>query len=303
MQQPLKLGMIGLDTSHVTAFAAILNDPGHSHHVPGGKIAVAYPGVPSADFALSYGRVQQYTDELSEHYQVAIVDSAEAVAEQCDAVLLESVDGRVHLELFKAIAPYGKPVFIDKPFTTSGAEAKEIFDIAARYQVPVMSCSSLRYSEGLTENLLSAQDSTIIGADCHGPMSLEPTQPGFFWYGIHSVEMLYRILGRGCLSVSVTTNDDYDVITGVWKDGRIGVVRGNRKGNYQFGALIHRVEGTSYVDASADAKPAYSGMLERVIRMFQSGKADIDTEETLEIIHFLESANNSRVSGTTEILP
>ncbi|MFD0693493.1 Gfo/Idh/MocA family protein [Paenibacillus sp. GCM10027628] len=296
MQRTLKLGMIGLDTSHVSAFASILNDPVHPYHVAGGKIEVAFPGIPSADFELSIGRVHKYTDELSHKYGVSILDSAEAVAEQSDAVLLISVDGRVHLDIFRKIAHYGKPVFIDKPFTVNSEHAEEIFKIAAKYGVSLMSCSSLRYAEELNKELLKADD-VILGADCYGPMMFESVLPAFFWYGIHSVEMLYRILGRGCVSVAVTSSEHYDCIVGTWRDGRIGVVRGNRKGNYQFGALIHRANSVSFVDASSHDKPTYAGLLERIMHMFRTGQSDIEAAETLEIIRFLECANESRQSG------
>jgi len=40
--------------------------------------------------------------------------------------MLESADGRVHPEQFRRIAPYGKPVFIDKPLAVSVRDAEEI---------------------------------------------------------------------------------------------------------------------------------------------------------------------------------
>lgn len=95
----LKVGIIGLDTSHVVAFTGLLNDKNHEYHIPGGKVLVAYPGG-SPDFELSIGRVKGFTEELQTKYGVEIVDSVEAVAEASDAILLESVDGRVHLEQF-----------------------------------------------------------------------------------------------------------------------------------------------------------------------------------------------------------
>lgn len=298
MEKTLKLGLIGLDTSHVTAFASLLNDPTHRYHVTGGKIEVAYPGIPSADFELSYGRVERFTEELSTKYGVKMVGSAEEVAEQCDAVLLESVDGRVHLELFRKIARFGKPVFIDKPFAVNYKDAEDMFAIAAEYKLPIMSSSSLRYAEDLILQLNTlVNDDTIIGADCYGPMMFESAVPAYFWYGIHSVEMLYSIMGKGCVSLAVTSNADYDIITGTWSDGRLGVVRGNRKGNGQFGALIHTTKTTSFVDTSSHPKPMYASMLERIMHMFHTGESDIDPQETLEIIRFLECANESRLSG------
>jgi predicted dehydrogenase len=135
-------------------------------------------------------------------------------------------------------------------------------------------------------------------ADFYGPLQLQPTQPGLFWYGIHTADMLYRILGKGCVEVTAVTNEDHDVIVGEWPDGRLGSIRGNRRGNKMFGGIIHRDQGSSYVDMS-NAKPYYASLLERIVNMFASGKSPVDIEETLELIRFIEAANRSRETGKT----
>lgn len=298
MSSSLKIGIIGLDTSHVTAFTQLLNDASHAYHVPGGKVVAAFPGG-SPDFELSISRVQGFTDTLRDTYGLQIVDSVEAVAEACDAILLESVDGRVHLEQFAKIAPYGKPVYIDKPLAITSEDGRQIEALARQYNIPVMSTSALRYAEGFVEALADAANGSIIGVDTFGPMAIQPTQKGFFWYGIHSVEMLYAAYGKGCESVTVTTNDDHDLIIGRWADGRIGSVRGNRKGNNKFGATLHREKATQYVDIYSNPKPYYASLLERIIVLFQEGKSAIDFSETLELIRFIEAANESRESGLT----
>ena len=68
MAQVLKIGMVGLDTSHVSAFASLLNDPSKPYHVPGGKVVVGFPGG-SKDFEASYGRVEKFTAELRDKYR------------------------------------------------------------------------------------------------------------------------------------------------------------------------------------------------------------------------------------------
>ena len=73
------------------------------------------------------------------------------VAENTDAILILSADGRVHLNQFKTICSYRKPVFIDKPFALSSADAGEIIRLAEEFQIPLMSASSLRHAEVLTE--------------------------------------------------------------------------------------------------------------------------------------------------------
>lgn len=301
MSNALKIGIIGLDTSHVTAFTQLLNDSTHKFHVPGGKVVVAFPGG-SPDFDLSISRVQGFTDKLRDEHGVQIADSIEQVAELADAILLESVDGRVHLEQFAKIAPTGKPVFIDKPLAVSSADAKEIAALAAKHGNAILSTSALRYAEGLTEVLANAEKGAIIGVDTFGPMAIQPTQPGYYWYGIHSVEMAFAVLGKDCLDVTVTTNEDYDIIVGRWADGRIATVRGNRKGNNSFGAVVHREKGSQFVDVYSNPKPYYASLLERIVPLFKGEGAAIDFEETIAVIRFIEAANESRGNGQTVAL-
>ncbi|WJH37051.1 hypothetical protein N6H14_16065 [Paenibacillus sp. CC-CFT747] len=129
-----------------------------------------------------------------------------------------------------------------------------------------------------------------------------PTQPGWYWYGIHTVEVLYAIMGTGCTAVTATRAGDQEVITGVWADGRIGVVRGNPHPNGTAGAVIHREKGSRFADLAADGMGAYAGLMQRVIGMFESGQVPVPHEETIEIIRFIEAANESRESGKTVAL-
>lgn len=297
MTKQMNIGIIGLDTSHVAAFTKLLNQSDHEYHVSGGNVTVAYPGG-SPDFELSSSRVEGFTQELKNDFGVFIVERPEDVAQRSDAILLESVDGRVHADLFRRIAPFGKPVFVDKPFAVSSTDAQEIMTLAEQYQIPLMSCSALRYAEGLKEKLSGAnKENEVIGADTFGPMAIVPTQPGYFWYGIHSVEMLFAILGKGCTEVKAFAKEDHDVIVGQWSDDRIGTVRGNRKGNNQFGAVVHRENESQYVDVYAHPKPYYASLLEKVMVLFETGQSDVDPQETLQIIRFIEAANESKETG------
>ncbi|AZN42383.1 Gfo/Idh/MocA family protein [Paenibacillus albus] len=294
--EPLRIGFIGIDTSHVVAFTELLNDAEHPYHVPGGNVCSAY-GVKSADFQKSYGRMDGYIEALTQRFGVKLAASIEEVAEQSDVIMLESVDGRVHLEQFKRLSPFRKPVFVDKPFALTSADALFMKALAEEQGIPVMSCSALRFAEGLSQALANTPDGEIIGAECYGPMELEPTQPGMFWYGVHTADMLYRVLGKGCIRVRATTNADHDVITCEWADGRIGVIRGNRRGNSTFGGIIHRVGGSSFIDIASSDKPYYASLLEQVMIMFTTGKPPIDLNETVEIIRFMEAVGESRQTG------
>lgn len=293
----LKIGIIGIDTSHAIEFSKILNGTDGSRHVPGGRVTVAYPGG-SPDFPLSINRVDDYTKELKLQHGVEIVDTLEEVAARCDAILLESADGRVHLEQFKRIAPYGKPVFIHKPLALKAAEAEEIGRIAVQHGVPVMSSSSLRYANAVRAECEREREGggSIAGADVFGPLNVEPTQTHYFWYGIHLAEMLFALMGAGCEEVTAVSTDSHDVVTGRWSDGRIGTIRGSRGGG-RFGALVHRTDGAVLLDAQCASFPYYADMLEQVMTMFTTGSSPLVWEETVAIIRFLEAAGQSRAEG------
>lgn len=297
MNRNLKIGMIGLDTSHAVTFAELLNSGDHPFRVSGGRVIAAYPGG-SDDFKLSSSRVKGYTATLHEKFGVEILPSPEAVAESCDAILLTSVDGRAHRKQFEKIVSYKRPTFIDKPFAVNSTDAVAIVACARERDVPLMSASSLRFTESLEKALSDDSQGPIIGADFFGPMELEPTQPGLFWYGVHTVEMLFTTLGKGCRQVTAITNEDHDVITGLWRDGRIGAIRGNRKGNSCFGGVVHRKQGSQFVNPRGESGFAkHARLLEQVIEMFNTGISSADLDTTLETVRFMEAANESRDSG------
>jgi hypothetical protein len=284
----LQLGMIGLDTSHCQAFVQLLNNPDNQFHIPGCKIVKAFPGGSDA-FSLSKNRVGQFTEELRA-MNIEIVDSIDALA-GLDGYFLESVDGNQHLEQFKILAKFGKPVFIDKPLACNYADAKAIADIAKAGNVPVVTASAIRYANGIAD-LLEA-DEKVESCEAFGPMALLEDYRDYFWYGIHSAEVLFSFMGRGCVGVQTFSSEKIDVIVGTWNDGRIGTLRGNRTGANNFGCVLTTSKTTKTGFANAGI-PYYALMLKKVIPFFQNGIPPINFDESLEIIAFLDAASESR---------
>ena len=136
----LRIGIVGCDTSHVKAFTETINNPGASDHVPGGKVVAAFKGG-SPDIPQSASRVEEFAALLRTNYGVIFYATIDQLCSNVDAVLLESVDGRVHLEQVKPILKARKPVFIDKPMAASLADAREIFRLAKEAHVPLWSAS------------------------------------------------------------------------------------------------------------------------------------------------------------------
>lgn len=284
----LKLGLIGLDTSHVVAFTKVLNDPAHKQHVPGARVVAAFKGG-SPDIPTSFERIDKFTETLRKDFGVQIYDSIEAMCEEVDAVLLESVDGRPHLAQARPVIKAGKPLFIDKPIAGSLKDALAIFDLAKRHNVPVFSSSSLRYAKA-TQAARDGAVGRVHYAKTGSPASLEPHHPDLFWYGVHGCESLFTVMGAGCLKVKrETTPEGMIRVTGFWKGNRFGVFE-ERKG---YGGVARGEKG----EMEIGRYDGYSPLLVEVVKFLQSGRSPVPMEETVELFAFMEAADESKRRG------
>jgi len=288
-QKVFRIGMIGLDTSHVTAFTKVINDPANNY---GCKVVAGYSGG-SLDIPSSADRVGKFTEELRDKYGVQIVDSIEELCQKVDGVLLESVDGRPHLKQARPVIAAKKPLFIDKPMAGNLADVLEIFQLAEENNVPCWSSSSLRYSPGIVEMKKTASVGEILGCDAYSPCSLEEHHPDLYWYGVHGVEILYAVMGTGCQSVRRVQTPDYEFVVGVWEGGRIGTYRGLRKGGYDYGATVF---GSKSI-IQAGKYGGYEPLVDEIIKFFKTGVVPVPKEETIELFAFMSAADESKAKG------
>jgi Oxidoreductase family, NAD-binding Rossmann fold len=291
----IRIGIIGTDTSHVPAFVQMLNSAdGAKDHVPGARVVAAYKGG-SKDIESSISRVDQFAEDIRTKWGVQIVPDIAALLAQVDAVLLSSVDGRVHLEQARPVIAAHKPLFIDKPLAATLADAREIARLAKEAGVPWFSSSSLRYAEiGATMQFADA-----IGASTWGPGPFEPHHAlDLSWYAIHPVELLYTLLGPGCQSVTRIATANSDVIVGRWKDGRLGTVRAIRPYS-DYGAVVFRPN--QIVEAKPQAAGSYRPLVVEIVKFFETGKPPVSNDETLEIFAFMDAAQRSKEQGGSPV--
>ncbi len=296
-EKPIRVGMVGLDTSHVIAFTKIFNDPNNPEHVPGLKIVAGFKGG-SPDIESSYSRVDKYTQQLQEEFGVEIVDTVEELCKKVDVVMIEAVEGRPHLEYAKKVIAAGLPMFIDKPIAAELGDAVEIARLAKKAGVPWFGGSSLRWWKGVQEAIDPEKVGDILGCDAYSPCAYEPHHTDLYWYGVHGVEILYAAMGPGCKTVSRTQTKYCDLVIGVWEDGRIGTYRGTRHdddggfGQHAYGAKIFGSKDNSYVEGHS-----YRGLLVQVAEFFKTKKPPISNEEMLEILAFMTAADESKRQG------
>jgi sugar lactone lactonase YvrE len=291
----IRIGMIGLDTSHAVAFTQILNTPPEKDKeaVAGCRVVVAYPKG-SKDIPSSVERVPEYTGKVRD-LGVEIVESIDDLVSRCDAVLLETNDGRPHLEQALPVLKAGKPVFIDKPIAGSLSDAVEIFELARQYKAPVFSSSSLRYTDG-AQAIRGGKIGEVKGCDAYSPCVLEATHPDLFWYGIHGVESLFTIMGTGCEFVTRVSTPSIDLAAGVWKGGRVGTFRGIRPpdgGQGGYGGTAFGTKGIEQIGTYG----GYAPLVFEIVKFFRTGKPPVTEEETLEVYAFMEAADESKRQG------
>jgi len=294
----MKVGILGLDNSHCTIFTEMLNHPASRYPVAGATIAGAYRGGTAA-FSLSRDRIGGFTREITEGFGVPLYDTIEALAQDMDALLLESCDGRQHLEQFRKAA-CGKPIFLDKPFATSSADALEMVRIAEETGTPLLSCSSLRYAAGIVE--LVGPDEQLLSCEAFGHAPVLDDYPGLFWYGVHEAEMLFKFMGPGCERVRCLSHPHMDLVIGEWRDGRVGVLRGTRFGRAEYGCVVHTGAATR-CGMAASEPPTFYFLLQKIVTFFATRISPVNIEETLGIVAFLEAANRSKELGGVAVSP
>ncbi|MCA9214864.1 MAG: Gfo/Idh/MocA family oxidoreductase, partial [Planctomycetales bacterium] len=282
--KPIRVGIIGLDTSHSIAFTKLLNSRGVPPELANCKVVAAYPHG-SADIESSVSRIPGYTKDIQQ-LGVEIVSSIDALLERVDAVLLETNDGRPHLEQVRPVLAAKKPVFVDKPAAASLADVIAIYKEANTAGVPIFSSSSLRYTPGAQE-IRNGAIGEVVGCDAFSPCALEKTHPDLYWYGIHGVETLFTVMGTGCESVVRTSTDGADVVVGVWDGGRVGTFRGQRSGKGGYGGTAFGTKASRPIGDYAGYQP----LVVQIVQFFRTGEPPVSAKETIEIYAFMEAAD------------
>lgn len=298
-REEIKIGLIGLSV-HSAAYTEIINSGASSPEFTGCRVVAIFHPKANPDVEFSEKQLQSFTDTIKGQ-GVEFVNSMKKLLRKVDAVMLLTNDGRPHLKEIIPVLKAGKPVYVDKPLAASLTDVLAIFKVSKKYNVPMFSCSPLRYVKEAQEIRERKVVGKVLGASTYGPAPLQKSHADLFWDGIHAVESLYTVLGgTGCKTVSRTTTVDADVVVGNWENGRIGVFRGIRKGKSGFG-------GTAFGDkgiASIGVFNGYRPLVVAIVAFFRSGVAPVSNEETIEIYAFMEAADESkRLGGIPVSLP
>jgi hypothetical protein len=291
MAQDLRIGIIGLDTSHSEQFTLRLNDPANPSHIPGARVVVAFPGG-SPDIEESKSRVEGFTATVRDKFGVRIVGSVAEACKDVDAILLLSLEGRPRLEQMRQIIAAGKPVFMDKPVAASLKDAVEIYKLAATAQAPVFSASAVRWYPGVLEVANAEKDT---GAQRHllrsGARPAASSRPVLLRHSSH----------RGALHRHgrwLSVRDAHHHVLGlrhrpVVGESRTGTLHAIHEGAKAYKLI--RFGDTQITEQKSEGD--YTPMLREIIKFFQTKQAPVSPKQTLEIYAFMEAAEESKRRG------
>lgn len=279
-----RIGLVGVNTSHADAFSRLFNGTDDIQ-----------PEVPGARITTIWGDDPARVKELIERHQIATaVDDPAAMRGNVDAVLVvdDTGGGATHADLARPFLEAGLPVFVDKPMTTSLADAEALFELAARSGAPLLSCSSLRFAAELAA---ARPELERIGT----LSSVVSVGPGdWFYYGVHAVELLGAVVGTGAQTVHRHAFRQRDVVVVDYGDhGPTAVVQTLRDASYVFQLTAYGENGYCSFEVN-DANAFYGNTMRAVARMVETGESPMRPEQTLDVLRILHAGNRSAETGS-----
>lgn len=294
----LKLGIIGMSdgNGHPYSWSAIIN--GNYNHEEMDKCGFAgipiYLAANSDTLGIDNAKVTHvWTQEkkISEHIaKVAlienVVEKAEEMIGNVDAVLLARDDPENHVEMAKPFLDAGVPIFIDKPLAIT-TEELAYFSEQNNNGKFLMSCSSMRYS--------SECRTVKTEIDSLGKLELATVVGKKDWpkYGVHMLEALFALLDDPkAISVRHVSESGKEIVIVKFETGFIATI-------HLFMDIAATFQITLYGQDEwrlIDIKNSYSMFKENLnefIKSVKEGKSRLPFEKTENIIKTLIGANES----------
>ncbi|MEJ5296715.1 MAG: Gfo/Idh/MocA family oxidoreductase [Armatimonadota bacterium] len=283
----LRIGIVGSENSHTAAFAKILN---------------VRKTLAGARVVALWGEEPEHTRKVAERCLIPeIVQSPEEMIGKIDAAIVDHRHAKYHVPASTPLVEAGIHVFVDKPFSYTVEEGRELLRLARKKKVIVTSYSCVRYAHGF-QRVIEARKrlEPILAADFSGPCNIESEHGGVFFYGVHQCEMMVGALGPGAESVTFHRGTgNSHLATVMYADGgpcvTLHLMQGYQGG---FGWGFYGEKGSLH--GRLDYRGLYLRGLEAYLRMIKTGKNDLTPEEMLTPVAVLSAIDRSMASGRSE---
>lgn len=270
----IKLGLVGVNTSHAEAFTRLLNgEAGGAPQVEGARVISVW-GEPAAD-----------AKHLADTYGLTVVGDPGEMVGSVDGVLVvdDTGGGARHAALARPFIERAIPTFIDKPMTRDLSEAVGLFDLAERHGTPLMSASALRYgkeADKLRQKLGSLGTlSTVVSV---GPGD-------WFYYGIHAVEQYLSLIGPGASWVQRFAQGERSIAIVGYDHGPTVIVGVLADAAYVFHLTVYGADAWAHAKRPGEPDDTYGGLMTAVVQMVRERRSPIERRETIEILAVLHA--------------
>ena len=298
----IKLGIIGMSegNGHPYSWSAIIN--GDFDRTAMNKCGFA--GIPlyleanSDTLGIEGAQVTHiWTQErkISEHIAMAsgiakVVDRAEEMIGQVNAVLLARDDPENHVAMAKPFLDADIPIFIDKPLAITADDLAYFAGQNAKGKF-IMSCSSMRFSlecRKMRSELASLgriELATVVGSK------------DWVKYGVHLLEALYALLDDPmAVSVQHASESGKDIVIVNFENGLLATVHIFKDIALTFQLSLFGRDGWRLVEIK-DSYSMFRENLDEFIRSVREGRSCLPFENTENIIRTLIGAKESLESG------
>ncbi len=221
-----------------------------------------------------------------------IVDKQEDVIGKVDAVIIATDKGNEHVWRAEPFVKAGLPIFVDKPLADN-MEDLRTFCKWVKGGARIMSSSSLRYTKEYIPYFESTRE---LGDLRYINMTMNKS-----WerYGIHALEPVFRITGRGYTSVRHTGDDSHALLHIKHERGidiHLAVI-------YDMAASALKLVGTkdSVTVPMKDSYYAFKTQLTEFTKFAKGEEPAYPFIETVELMLVIIAGIRSRNEGGKEI--
>ncbi|MFH1008313.1 MAG: Gfo/Idh/MocA family oxidoreductase [Candidatus Latescibacterota bacterium] len=304
----LKLAMLGMTVAngHPYSWSAIINgeyNPEEMEHCGFPVIPEYLASAPKEDMGIPGAQVTHvWTDNPEDAVKVAkaslipnVVERAEDVIGQVDAVIIGTDIGSQHVERARPFIEAGLPVFIDKPLADNEADLKTFIEWK-RAGKKFLSSSAMRYVPDYEKYRTTPLEQFV------GPVRYMTINTPKTWekYGIHALETVYPMLKPGFVSVRNTGTFEKNIVHikhGSGVDLVIAAIYDMQAGM----PLVCGTEGHEYMVNTDTAFPIFKAQLVAAVDFFRTGEDPYPFAETVELMKIIIGGIQSREQGGKEI--
>ena len=285
----IKIGIIGSDNSHADAFSSLINIPNEKT----GKFEY-----PDCKVTMIYGEEKERTEEVAKigKIETIVSDPLEMIG-KVDAVMIVFRHGGLHAKHAIPFLKAGIPVWLDKPFTISNEEAKELIALSKETGTILTGGSTCKFCYDVLMLKNAVQNNFYVGktqvAYMNFPGTWENEYGGLYFYGAHLVEMACAAFGYDMKSVMATKSNG-NVCAVVKYENYQVILNFIDGGVHNFCYVIGE---TGTIERRLDITLAYRHGLDEYIKTLKSGELPCSHENLYATVELLNAIVDSVNTG------